>query len=62
MHSYEYFIRGRKFVCILVLSPFWNSARLHLIPWNLEESKAAVEIVSEILLEIEHGIKVEVIG
>ena len=50
MHSYEYFIRGKKFVCIVVLHPQWNFATVHRIPWNIEEPEKAVE---KILREVE---------
>ena len=61
MHSYEYFIRGSKFVCVVVLYPQWNSATIHRIPWNMEESEKAVERILEILREFEPAIEVEVI-
>ena len=46
MHSYEYFVRANKFVCIIVLNSFWKAARLYTLPWNIEESKRAINTVS----------------
>jgi hypothetical protein len=61
MHSYEYFVRGKKFVCIIVLHPLWNSATIHHIPWNIEESEEAVERIAGILREMEPTLTVEVV-
>lgn len=61
MHSYEYFIRAQKFVCIVVLNPLWNAARLYTIPWNIEESKHAIKTISEMIQKIDPSIKITVI-
>jgi len=61
MHSYEYFVRANKFVCIIVLNSLWNAARLYTIPWNMEESKRAINTVSATIQGIDPSIKIAVI-
>ena len=62
MHSYEYFVRANKFVCIIVLNPLWNAVRLYTMPWNIDESLQAIGTVSEMIREIDPEVKITVIG
>lgn len=60
MHSYEYFIAARKFVCFLVLNPQWSSAEIYRMKWNLEEAEDAALDISEILTEMDPSTKITV--
>ena len=61
MHSYEYFIRKEKFVCIVILHPQWNSATIHRITWNMKESERAAEGIAKILKEVDPTIEVAIV-
>lgn len=61
MHSYEYFIRRKKFVCVVVVYPEWNSATIYKVKWNIEESERAVENIVKILETLEPKLKIEII-
>jgi hypothetical protein len=61
MHGYEYFVRDRNFVAIIVLNPLWNSARVYEIPWNLEESRVAINVILGLIREIDPRISIEVV-
>lgn len=60
LHSYEYFVRKKKFVSIIVLSPEWNLARIKHVAWNFEESVLAVRQVEAIIRGIDPGIAIEI--
>ncbi len=62
MHSYEYFIRKRRFVCMLVLSPTQRLATIYEVRWNRREAEEAVEEVSELLKEMDPEIRIEYVS
>jgi len=62
MHSYEYFIRKKRFVCVLVLSPTRNSATIYEVKWNRIEAEEAVDEISRLLKEMSPTIKIEYVS
>lgn len=61
MHSYQYFIRGAKFVCVLILHPHWQTATLHRIRWNLDESVRAVRDIARLVKTLDPELAIEVV-
>jgi len=59
MHSYEYFIRKKRFVCVLVLSSSRSLATIYEIRWNRTEAKEAIDEVSKLLKEMDPTIRIE---
>jgi len=62
MHSYEYFVRKKRFVCVLVLSPTRNSATIYEVRWNRTEAKEAADQISKLLKEMDPTITIEYIS
>ncbi len=62
MHSYEYFIRKKRFVCVLVLSPTRSLATIYEVGWNRAEAKETVDEISKLLKEMDQTIKIEYIS
>ena len=60
-HSYQYFIRGRKFVCVLILHPLWHTATLHRIKWNLYESSRAIREIARLVKSLDPGLTIEIV-
>lgn len=60
MHGYEYFIRKGKFICMLILYPYWSSAVIYRVEWNLKEFNEAIDRITRILREIDSELKIEV--
>ena len=60
MHSYQYFIRGKKFVCIAHAHPMWNFITLYKIKWNIEESEKAIEKIVKIIKTLDPKIRIKV--
>ena len=61
MHSFQYFIRRDKFVCILTLHPHWQTATLHRIKWNRDESVRAVRDVARRVKTLAPELAVEIV-
>lgn len=62
MHSYEYFMRKNRFVCVLVLSPTRSLATLYEVRWNRIEAKEAVDGISKLLKEMDPTIRIEYVS
>jgi len=62
MHSYEYFIRRKRFVCVLVLSPTRSLATIYDVGWNGIEAKEAVDEISKLLKEMDPTIRIEYVS
>ncbi len=60
LHSYEYFVREKGFVTILVLYPAEGVATLRRIPWNREASEKAASVISGLLKEMDPSLVVQV--
>lgn len=60
MHSYDYFIRKRRFVCTVLLNPVWGSATLYRVNWNLKESEEAIQKITRILKEMDPSLKIRI--
>lgn len=60
MHGYDYFIRKRKFVCTVLLSPVWGSATLYRISWNIKESEEAIRKITKIIEEMDPSLKIRI--
>jgi hypothetical protein len=61
MHSYTYFIRGDKFVCVLILHPRWQTATLHRIKWNLDESVQAIRGIARLVKTLDPELSIELV-
>ena len=61
MHSYQYFIRGAKFVCVLILHPHWQTATLHRIKWNLDESVQAVRNIARLVKTLDPELAIQIV-
>jgi len=62
MHSYEYFIRKKRFVCVLVLSSTRSLATIYEVRWNRTEAKEAIEELSKLLKEMDPKIRIEYVS
>ena len=62
IHSYEYFIRKSRFVCMLVLSPTQRSATIYEVRWNRREAEEVVEEISKLLKEMDPAIRHEYVS
>jgi len=62
MHSYEYFIRKRRFVCVLVLSSTRSLATIYEVRWNRIEAKEALDEISKLLKEMDPIIRIEYVS
>lgn len=62
MHSYEYFVRKKRFVCVLVLSSTRSLATIYEVRWNRTEAKEAIDEVSRLLREMDPTIMVEYVS
>ena len=62
MHSYEYFIRKKRFVRILVLSSTRSLATIYEVRWNKTEAKEAIDEVSKLLKEMDPTIRIEYVS
>ena len=62
MHSYEYFIRKKRFVRISVLSSTRSLATIYQVRWNKTEAKEAIDEVSKSLKEIDPTIRIEYVS
>jgi hypothetical protein len=61
MHSYQYFIRGEKVVCVLILHPHWQTATLHRIKWNRDESVRAVRVIARLIKTLDPELAIEIV-
>lgn len=62
MHSYEYFIRKKRFVRILVLRSTRSLATIYEVRWNKTEAKEAIDEVSKLLKEMDPTIRIEYVS
>jgi len=62
MHSYEYFIRKKRFVRISVLSSTRSLATIYQVRWNKTEAKEAIDEVSKSLKEVDPTIRIEYVS
>ena len=62
MHSYEYFVRKKRFVCVLVLSPTRSLATIYEVRWNRAEAKEALDEISKLLKEMDPKIRIEYVS
>jgi len=62
MHSYEYFVRKKRFVCVLVLSPTRSLATIYEVRWNRVEAKEALDEISKLLKEMDPKIRIEYVS
>jgi len=62
MHSYEYFIRKKRFVRILVLSSTRSLATIYEVRWNKTEAKEAIDEVSKSLKDMDPTIRIEYVS
>jgi len=62
MHSYEYFIRKKRFVCVLVLSPTRSLATIYEVRWNRIEAEEAVDEISKLLNEMDPTIRIKYVS
>lgn len=62
MHGYEFFVRGRLFVCTLSILPQYGLFIVRRIPWNREESEDAVKRIFEIIKAMDPKVEVRVLG
>jgi len=62
MHSYEYFIRKKRFVCALVLSSTRSLATIYEVKWNKTEAEEAINEISKLLKEMDPTIRVQYVS